>query len=539
MAAISRREMLKLLGLGSAGAILAACAPGTTATPGGGATLPAATSAPATAGAPVKITLVESWFAVNQDNAILAEANKLVSAKMQSEGLNIEIASLVLDDRETKYPLLYSSGADFTMAFDAPWNLMDGLRTQGALAVINDLLDQHGPLLKEALTDRILKANSWDGKLYGTPISYYYNITSGVVIRQDLLEKYGAPAPDPMIGWPSLEPYLQAIADNEPDMIPFSYDPGYPPMWEGVLLKRTMGYWQGTNSRTGIIIPNIDDGRTLLDIETVPEMVATAQLMRSWWEKGLINKADLAGNSTASLISDYFFPGKLAAVSVNEPNFLYYGYQKTMNSTNPDAVLKGYDMSGIQVGRYRGIGALKTGNFIVFNAAAPQEQLVAAIQFFNWLVSSQDNIDLWLYGQDGVNYIKEDNLLYSEVPGVDAATNYRRAWYVGGIPGRFGRQPNDLPEDALEEARWASTEASFDFDPYEAFAPDTTVGDLPTQLAQLQAAWTEGFHGFATGQVPTDEAIATMKQILDDAGRQEYKAAIQKQLDDYIAANPV
>jgi putative aldouronate transport system substrate-binding protein len=550
MKKISRREMLKMAGVGSAGLVLAACAPQAAtqataqataaATTGPAATsAPAATAMPATTGKAVKITLVESWFSVTQDKAVLDTVNKVISDKMKSEGLNIEIESLVLDDRAAKYPLLYSSGADFTMAFDAPWNLMDTLRTQGSLAVLDDLFDQHGPKLKEAITDKILKANTWDDKLYGIPVPGHYNITSGVVLRQDLLEKYGAAAPDPMVGWPSLEPYLQAIADNEPDMIPFAYDPNYPPMWEGVLLKRTMGYWQGTNSRTGIIIPDISAGRTLLDIETVPEMVETARLMRSWWEKDLINKTDLpSASGTANLLSDYFFPGKLASLLVNEPNYLYYEYGKTIKSSIPDAVLKGYDMSGIQVGRYRGVGQLKQGNFIVFNAVAPQEQLVAAMQFFNWLVSHQDNVDLWLMGVDGVNYKKEDNMLFSEVPGVDPAKNFRRAWYVGGIPAKFRRESVDLPADAIEETRWADTESNFDFDPYESFYPDTTAGDLQTQMAQLQAAWTEGFHGFATGQAPTDEAIATMKQTLDDAGRQEYKAAVQKQLDDYIAAHP-
>ena len=100
MPKISRREMLKLMSLGSAGAILAACSP-QAATPTPGA---AATSAPATSasGKPVTITLVESWFSVNQDQAILDAANKKVSEKLQADGLNIEIKSLVLDDHATK-----------------------------------------------------------------------------------------------------------------------------------------------------------------------------------------------------------------------------------------------------------------------------------------------------------------------------------------------------------------------------------------------------------------------------------------------------
>jgi hypothetical protein len=37
--------------------------------------------------------------------------------------------------------------------------------------------------------------------------------------------------------------------------------------------------------------------------------------------------------------------------------------------------------------------------------------------------------------------------------------------------------------------------------------------------------------------VATEEAVKQSKKMLDDAGRQDFKAKLQKQLDDYIAAN--
>ena len=218
----------------------------------------------------------------------------------------------------------------------------------------------------------------------------------------------------------------------------------------------------------------------------------------------------------------------------NEPNYKYVADEKTIKSSIPDAEVRGYDMAGIQVGRYKPVGALKQWNFIVFNASAPNEQQIAAVQYFDWLASSQDNIDLWLMGVDGVNYKKEPNLRYSEIEGVDAATNYRRAWYVGGISGRFMRLPADLPEDAMTEHLWESDESKWDFDPYEALT--STPKQLSWRPLSFQAAWAEAYHGLGTGQLPTDEAIAKIKKTLDDAGRQQYKEKVQKQLDDYIAA---
>lgn len=320
-------------------------------------------------------------------------------------------------------------------------------------------------------------------------------------------------------------------------MIPFTADAAYSPVHENFLARRKMGKWNGVDAKTGVIIPNIDEGRTLLDIETVPAFVETAKLLRSWWEAGLVNKTDLpvSGGGYVNTLADYFIPGKAASIIENEPDFKYVDDQKQIKSSIPDAVVTGYDMAGIRAGRYRPVGELRQWNFIVFNAGAPKEQQVAAVQFFDWLVSSQDNIDLWLMGIDGVNYKKEANLRFSEIPGVDQAKNYRRAWYVGGVSGRFMRLPIDLPDDAMAEHVWENDESKWDLDPYEGFAIDAKA--VETETAQLQAAWSEAYHGFGTGQMPTDEAIAKMKKTLDDAGRQQYKAKVQKQLDDYLAAH--
>src|SRR5262249_38160382 len=125
MKQLTRREMLKLMGVSSVGLALAACAPAGTAPAGNSG------NAAAPGKAPVKITLVESWFGVPQYAESINPVTQAISKKMQDEGLNIELQSLILEDHETKYPALYASGADFTMAFDAPWYKMNSLRDQG------------------------------------------------------------------------------------------------------------------------------------------------------------------------------------------------------------------------------------------------------------------------------------------------------------------------------------------------------------------------------------------------------------------------
>jgi hypothetical protein len=108
-------------------------------------------------------------------------------------------------------------------------------------------------------------------------------------------------------------------------------------------------------------------------------------------------------------------------------------------------------------------------------------------------------------------------------------------WYVSGLSGRFQRQPIDLPPEAETALKFFSTESNWIFSPYEQFTPD--IKALEQDTAKLNAVYDESVHGFNTGQMPTDQAIAKMKKMLDDNGRQTFKAKIQKQLDDYIAAH--
>ena len=147
---------------------------------------------------------------------------------------------------------------------------------------------------------------------------------------------------------------------------------------------------------------------------------------------------------------------------------------------------------------------MKQWNFIVFNANASAEQHEAGIKFNNWMAGSQDNMDLWLMGIDGVNYNKEENLRFTEVEGVDSARNYRRIWYVSGLSGRFQRQPLDLPEPAAEALAFFTTEANWDFNPYASFEADTKA--LEVESAKLQAVYDEAVHGLTTHPCPMPTA---------------------------------
>ena len=524
MKQLNRRDFLKFAGVSSVGMALAACAAPGAAPAGEGGAAPGQQA--------VTITLVESWFGVPQFRESIDPVTQAISEKMQSEGLNVTIQSLLLDDHATKYPALYAAGSDFTFAFDAPWYQMNTLRDQGALAPLESLVESVGPNLKEAITEPIYNANFMLGHLYGVPAAYYYGGTRGIMLREDLRVKYGADLPTSEEGLPSCESFLQAILDNEPDMIPYvniltqSLTSIYP----------AVKGWALGPIDTGVRIFNIEEGFQIMDEEEDPDYLRGAETLREWWEKGYINKTDMptSGTSQNSQV-DYVYPGRAASCIENEPEFKWVDQTKQIKSSFADASLFGVDLTGMRAGK-KAVGNLKQWNFMVFNVNAPAEQHEAGIKFFDWLAQSQDNLDLWLMGIEGTNYIKEDNMRFSEIEGVDSARNYRRQWYVSGMSGRYQRLPADLPAEAEEAIGFFTNAENWIFNPYEQFEADTKALEVDT--AKLNAVYLEATHGLNSGQVPVEEARAKMKQMLDDAGRQTFKEKLQAQLDEFMAANP-
>lgn len=353
-----------------------------------------------------------------------------------------------------------------------------------------------------------------------------------MIYRQDLAEKYGVTEPTTEGGWPSLEPLLEAVLANEPGMIPFA----------NVTTQSLVGYsrahsaWAANGpAKTGVVILDFTKEYTFANSEEDPFWLDQVKLLRAWWEKGFVNKTDLnfSGSSQNAQV-DYIYPGKAASCVENEPNYKWVDENKQMQASNPEAKLYGVETTGATAGMGKGIGQLKQWNFIVLNANAPAEQQDGAIAFYDWITASQDNMDYWLMGVDGVNYKKEENLRFSEIEGTDASRNYRRQWYVSGISGRFQRQPLDLPQSAVDALTFFSTEENWNFVPYEGFAPD--LKELEVDTSKLNAVYDEAVHGLDTGQMDTEEALAKFTKMLDEAGRQTFKEKIQKQLDDYIAA---
>jgi hypothetical protein len=124
---------------------------------------------------------------------------------------------------------------------------------------------------------------------------------------------------------------------------------------------------------------------------------------------------------------------------------------------------------------------------------------------------------------------------YADIEGVDGTTNYRRRWYVAGVPGKFERVPADASDEFLEVLEYLTNAEYYMPNPLELFEPDRKA--METELAQLQAADEEYTLPLRAGEADPAAGIAALTAALDAAGRQGVKAFFQAELDTWIAEN--
>jgi hypothetical protein len=353
-----------------------------------------------------------------------------------------------------------------------------------------------------------------------------------------LRQRFGAP--EPTVGMESLEPFMQACQEGMGDDflgIPMFHNNGSSIVQD--LGWKDPKYWYppvGQPQNWGLVIPDVYGDLTIQDMETAPEKRAEFDAQRRWYLEGWSTREEL-NLELGRTHEQVFYPGRSVAIYSSEPDYNWYNDDIQLKAFVPDGAARGYDLTGRRAGAVKGFGTLRQWNYVVFNANASAEKRDAVLRWYDWMYSNQDNIDLWLFGVDGVNYVKEADLRYSEVPGVDPNRNYRHEWYTGGVPGKYRRIHKDLPQDCVDALAFMSTPDGWDFNnPIADFLPDTKP--IETQMLAMQGAFSEAAYAFNLGSTEWDEAVAKYKETLDAAGRQAVKAEFQRQLDAWLAENP-
>lgn len=226
-----------------------------------------------------------------EDNKMVwDEINKRLTEKINAE---VELKYMSYGDYKQKYPLLFSAGEDFDMIYTANWSFYAETATKGGFyELTQELLNKYAPLTMKSLPEEAWKSTRINGKNYMIPqnnrFPYY-----GFVVRQDLREKYGLPE---ITNIDELENFLNAVKENEPDMIPINIYANKAEAWfrTFVLYPAETYYLTGSATQSTLVFnhsdPSVFDVKSYFDLDGTMEYLKRIQ---QWNKKGFLSQSDL------------------------------------------------------------------------------------------------------------------------------------------------------------------------------------------------------------------------------------------------------
>ncbi|MBW7455736.1 extracellular solute-binding protein, partial [Paenibacillus sepulcri] len=256
---------------------------------------------------PVELSIYYPGTEQKDTVAVEEELNNQLKDKINA---TIKIHAIDWGSWAQKINLMVSSGEPFDLMFTAGWDNFSGNVAKGAFLELNDLIDQYAPETKKQINPFYLTGTAVKGKNYAIPVEKELASQFGIVLNKSMVDKYKFDLTT-IKTFADLEPMLQTINENEPDVTPF---------WAN---RNVVGDLPieavGNNQVPGAIMIGDTNAKIINQFET-PEMKDLLNLMRSWNQKGFFQedpatkKDAAAANKAGKVFAQWqqLKPGKAA-----------------------------------------------------------------------------------------------------------------------------------------------------------------------------------------------------------------------------------
>lgn len=425
--------------------------------------------------------------------------------KKLKEKINVQLELEVIPQGEfaDKMKLASTAGEDFDMVFTSNWlNKFDENMGRDAFMPIDDLLNEYGQDILASIPDWLLDVATVDGKIYAVPNQQIIARQLGVAIQREYAEKYGFDKTS-LSDIRELEPFLDEIVKNEPEMFPI--DVRVNAVAEKEYESLANGFvWVDKKDQDSVAVP-----------ETTA-MEAQLRLDNEWYKKGYIRK-DIATvtDNTADVKANRY----VCTLSSYKP-----GWDAEFTSRQGVEYIT-VPIDGIYLNATSGIETMTAFNV---NSSHPEE----AMKLLNLVYSDKEIFNEILYGLEGVHYNKNGENSVEIIGGSGADSKYNYSSYAWKIGNQFNAWYMPGQEDGLwEETDKLNREAQVSALRGFVFNP----ADVQSQLAQLDAVSKE----FKNGQFTTDDIdkyLSDRAAKMEQAGLTTVVEEVQRQIDEWKEA---
>lgn len=213
--------------------------------------------------------------------------NELLKEKINT---TLKINWIGWAEYQNKYPMLYSSGESFDLAYCATWLNFANLARRGAFMALDDLLPANAPKNYAMQSDSALAQATIDGHIYAVPTLLPTYITYGPIYRGDIFDEAGIDGE--LDSWEKIEEYGDYIKANYPEMEVIDLYQGNVEMslqWE-----RMQGNFEIDSGNRYIFYDPSEEHPTVFAMYDDPTFPDFLEMTSRWGEKGFWTKSALS-----------------------------------------------------------------------------------------------------------------------------------------------------------------------------------------------------------------------------------------------------
>lgn len=443
------------------------------------------------------------WILPGESQTGRAAVLDEINAKLKDQGIALDIQFESFGAYTDKMNMMISSQEEFDLCMTtASWlNLYLPNVAKGAFVDITDLIDTCAPELRETLPDFCFEQAKVNGRIYAIPNYQICYSSNGVQIRADFAEKYGINI-DEIGTYEDLEPYLELVKGNEPGLYPTSGEIG------------SVDYTHEYVKVDDKIFFRADDLDMKCDIFFDEIIQPYYDLLNTWWKEGYIRQ------DRATVLDD----------NADQMSGKYASYAGCVIKPGGDVERKNKTGGSIDwlekslVTPYIDSTAVRATMTAVSSSGKNPE---AAVKMLGIMNTDKEIFNLTNFGIEGVSY---------DLNGEGKVVKREDANYWINAAWAFGNQFNAILMEGQEDGIWEETDRinrEATVSPISGFSFDAEP--VSSEVAKINAVIEEYKYIMYAGNY--EALFEEYKARLEQAGLSDYIAEIQRQLDEWRAAN--
>lgn len=440
-------------------------------------------------------------------DAVDENLNQLLKEKLNC---TLTVNWIAWSDFANKYPLLFSSGEQFDMAYASSWLNFTSLAQKGAFKSLDELWPTYAPNNFATTSDTAKQQATVDGHYYCIPSQLATYRAYGPIYRTDVLE--GSNWDGKMESFEDVEEYCDIVKATHPELEPLDiYSAGSE--WDDTFMFSN-GYLPSKGSTNDFLwLDPSQDKPQLFTYYEAAETPDLLDMMTRWNEKGFFSKSALSDTDSTKTQN-----GKAALRTHNIDTFSNYYV------IHPE-----WEFAYADLAKYSSHLPYTQDSMAISNTSQNPER---ALAFWDLLTSDQEVYDAFMYGVLGTSYELNEDGQYSildpdsyAVSSMWAARTTGLNRDVAGTPEEYATWHESFEKEIAENTIWEK---------YSAFTIDTS--SIETEYAACQNVHQQYWWPLELGYTDAVSGLAEYKEKMEAAGIEKVRVELQKQLDEYNAS---